>query len=826
MIPVRPWHYIHIQDNNSNTKRVETGPHVFTLQDHEEVILASTPMVVIPPYSYCVIVNPYIRVDENSRKPQQENGQALLRYGEEEIRFWDEWQQPFPLLPGEILKDNRTVMVEVVSADSALKLTAKRDFEEENEEEKEKIKRIAGDQWLFYGPNVYRPRVEVQISARIQATVIPPDHALKLKAIKSFTDRNGQKRKAGEEWLIRTHGTYLPSVYERTLGIIKPFELTSRLAIHLIAKNMFKDVYGIERKAGEEWLVTKKNSELHIQDIYEEVVGTVHLKILRENQYCFVENPVVDGKNVLGTKELRQGIKSFFLYPGEKMPRGIEDTRILCDNEALLLRAQEGFYDDEFECKRSPGDQWLIKGPCVYVPRVEVQILKERKEVSMAGNEGRYVRNTKTGEVRSVIGGIYMLQAEEEPWSKVLPKEVEDQVLHALRKRSRDKTHLVTFPVAYNAAVQLYDYKKGKPRVVFGPAMVTLEPDEEFTVLSLSGETPKRPHLITCLELRLGPDFMTDVVEVETADHARLKVTLSYNWRFEVDRRNPHKIFQVKDFVGDACKALASRVRGTVAASSFDHFHKHSARIIRKAVFGETDEGKIKDNLTFIANSLLITNVDIQSVEPIDERTRESLQKSVQLAIEITTREQKRNAKFDADSKEQQAKSELTCQKIINQRTIEEEKQNLIDKQISCNAIVAAGEAEAEAQGRQKKLLIEADLSVKQANLAVKASEIEAKASLADFKQTKDVEIAHNQQLLDMELEKASKISEIETQKFADLVSTIGSETIQSIARAGPEMQARLLKGLGLKGYLMTDGNSPINLFNAAKGMVAGPAGM
>jgi len=826
MIPVHPWHYIHVQDNNSNTKRVVTGPHIFTLKDHEEVILDSTPMVVIPPYSYCVIINPYIRVDENSREPKLKDGEAVLRYGEEEIRFWDEWTQPFPLLPGEIWKDNRAVMVEVVSADSALKLVATRDFEEENEEAKEPTKRTAGDEWLFYGPNVYRPRVEVKINARVQASVIPPDHALKLKAIKSFADRNGQMRKAGEEWLIRTAGTYLPSVYEEKKGLLKPYTLTSRLALHLKAKNMFKDVYGVQRKAGEEWLVTKEDSELHIQDIYETVIGLVHLKTLRKNQWCFVEDPFVEGKNLLGTKQLREGVTSFFLYPGERMPNGIEDTRILRDNEALLLRAQENFYDDKQDCKRSAGDQWMITGPCAYVPRVEVQILKDRKEVALAANEGRYVRNTKTGEVRAVIGGLYMLQAEEEPWLKELPKEVEEQVLHALKKQSRVKTHLVTFPVSYNAAVQIYDYKREKPRVVFGPAMVILQPEEEITVLSLSGDTPKRPHLITCLELRLGPDFMTDIVEVETSDHARLKVTLSYNWRFKVDQRNPHKIFQVKDFVGDACKALASRVRGAVAASSFDHFHRHSARIIRRAVFGETDEGKIKDNLTFTSNSLLITNVDIQSVEPIDERTRESLQKSVQLAIEITTREQKRNAKFDADSKEQEAKSELTCQKIINQRAIEQAKQKLIEKQCSCKAIEAAGEAEAEAKGRKKKLLIEADLSVKQATLAVEASEIEAKASLIEAKQTKDVEIAHNEKLLEMELKKASALSDIETEKFSSLVNIIGSKTIQSIARAGPEMQARLLKGLGLKGYLMTDGNSPINLFNAAKGMVAGPAGM
>jgi len=34
------------------------------------------------------------------------------------------------------------------------------------------------------------------------------------------------------------------------------------------------------------------------------------------------------------------------------------------------------------------------------------------------------------------------------------------------------------------------------------------------------------------------------------------------------------KLFSVPDFVGDMCKAIASRVRGAVASVSFDDFHK------------------------------------------------------------------------------------------------------------------------------------------------------------------------------------------------------------------------------------------------------------
>jgi len=43
------------------------------------------------------------------------------------------------------------------------------------------------------------------------------------------------------------------------------------------------------------------------------------------------------------------------------------------------------------------------------------------------------------------------------------------------------------------------------------------------------------------------------------------------------------------------------------------------------------------------------------------------------------------------------------------------------------------------------------------------------------------------------------------------------------MAEAGPAMQAKLLSGLGLQSFLITDGNSPINLFNTAQGMIGGP---
>jgi major vault protein len=57
--------------------------------------------------------------------------------------------------------------------------------------------------------------------------------------------------------------------------------------------------------------------------------------------------------------------------------------------------------------------------------------------------------------------------------------------------------------------------------------MVSLAPDEEFTVLSLSGGKPKKEGVVKTLSLVLGPDFIADILTVETSDHARLRLKLS-----------------------------------------------------------------------------------------------------------------------------------------------------------------------------------------------------------------------------------------------------------------------------------------------------------
>ena len=54
------------------------------------------------------------------------------------------------------------------------------------------------------------------------------------------------------------------------------------------------------------------------------------------------------------------------------------------------------------------------------------------------------------------------------------------------------------------------------------------------------------------------------------------------------------------------------------------------------------------------------------------------------------------------------------------------------------------------------------------------------------------------------------------------MVNAIGTQTLQAIPTAGPDLEGRMLQALGLKSTLITDGSNPINLFETAHGLIGG----
>ena len=210
----------------------------------------------------------------------------------------------------------------------------------------------------------------------------------------------------------------------------------------------------------------------------------------------------------------------------------------------------------------------MVRGPKDYIPAVEAEVVLRRKAIPLDVNEGIYVRDVKTGKIRSVIGSTYLLTENEELWEKDLPAQVEQLIVLDPRYFEdkaglpntvppRDKSKVITYRVPHNACVQIYDYKSKKARIVFGPELVMLGPDEQFTILNLSGEKPKVPNKIRAICLLLGPEFSSDIVTIESSDHARLSLRLSYNWHFEV---RCAALPEIRSFTASALRLLIAMI--------------------------------------------------------------------------------------------------------------------------------------------------------------------------------------------------------------------------------------------------------------------------
>lgn len=807
---IKPFQYVHVLNKIDNKKRLIQGPANFAAQDHEVVINGEIKdMITLSDYEYILIKNP---VQRQNNEVIVVNGIYKNKWGYSEVRTRETWGIPFPLYPGEevITKEKKWF----VPQESGLHVKAILPLKEGDKQY------FPGDEWMIEGPCYVYNKPELEIVREVKSKIIVKPNALKIKALRNFTDSKGNKRVAGEQWLIYDEGAYLPHIFEEVVEEVKATILDEKTAIHLRALNSFVDIYNIERKAGEEWMISKEVAPYHTCGIYEEKTNVITRTVLTSNQYVIIENPYNEKErcNEMGKKRLIKGVTSFFLAPGESMSE-LKSVYVLTETNALLLQALENF-KDEFGNERICGDKWMIKGPVRYIPPVEVNVLAERSLLVMDKNEGVYIRNKDTGEVRAQFAN-YLLQSNEVSWEKELPDKVEKIYLKDMNLQKRDKTKIISYRCPFNSIMQIYNLKQKTNRIVIGPNLVNLSPDEEFCLITLSGKTPKKEGMVETLYLKLGPTFSTDEFQVETSDHTRLILKLAYNWKFEVSEDNEQmkKIFSVRDFIGDLCSTMASRVRSYIATMKFEDFHKNSDSAIKKAVFGEVD-GKVQTSTKFESCCLLINDVDIKSVTPSDPTTQVLLQKSVFLAIELTTKTIEQEFNIQAQIKDQEFKGELEKLRISNEIEKLKKKIDLNKLQVESDIIEKTGLSRAQALAQKEANLIESKSVLDYAKKEKEASEIQTDFEVKKQKKKYDIEYTKKNEEGRLKLLKEGEYNEIESSKFKKIIEALGADTLVEIAKAGPELKAKLLQGLNLSGYILTDGNNPINLFNVADNLV------
>jgi len=249
-------------------------------------------------------------------------------------------------------------------------------------------------------------------------------------------------------------------------------------------------------------------------------------------------------------------------------------------------------------------------------------------------------------------------------------------------------------------------------------------------------------------------------------------------------------------------------------------FIKNSDRLIKKSVFGESIDGEINTKLKYEECHLVIHDVDIQSVTPTERTTQNLLQKSVSLAIELATKTIEQEYTIQAKIRDQEFKGELEKLKITNEIEYLKKLHDLSRLNVESKIIEKNGSSVAQAKAEKQATIIESVSKVKLAEMSKKAKEIELEYAVRKIKKENSNDYLSQSEEQRLSIKNIEQNNAIESNKFKNIIEALSPETLVEMAKAGPELQAKLLQGLNLSGYILTDGNNPISLFNVANNLV------
>ncbi len=366
---------------------------------------------------------------------------------------------------------------------------------------------------------------------------------------------------------------------------------------------------------------------------------------LRENEYLVVRVYESDGQNSdIGTESIIRGTDLSFYLPStglEVVPddegRFVRRAWRMEASRGLHLRVTAAFQADE-ESELPPGayiagqDVFIRGSEGFFFPNHNLEVIAEVQAIPLAEKEGIYVRNLETGKLRTVLGPTSYLV---DPTKEALAKRhlsAHALSLYQLESHRSDRAPSIYVPPSQAVLV----IAPNRREVVVGPQIRVLDYDEELEVLHLSTGRPKSNEtLLATSFLQVQGNKVSDRVQLKTADHVDISVSLSYRVSFVGDNE---RWFSVKNYVGLLCDHLGSIIRSVTRGNSIHSFHKESAQILRNAILGMHEEGGKRAGRHFEENGMWVYDVEVLEVQILDEAVLSMLQDSQRAAIASTIR--------------------------------------------------------------------------------------------------------------------------------------------------------------------------------------------
>lgn len=336
---------------------------------------------------------------------------------------------------------------------------------------------------------------------------------------------------------------------------------------------------------------------------------------LLDGQYCVLRGPT-------GRRFVR-GPGIVFPEPFEHFvgPSRVFDAHALRPDRGLHLRVVKSFEaTDEGPVpagRYRAGQEHFLSGRDGYFfPSEVLEVLGEVSSIPLAEKEAVYVRELATGQIRTVSGPIAFLPDPTRVQVVRRPLDAETKRRWGLTRHDEGRAPAITIPPSTAVLVTA----RTRREVVRGPQVRILDFDEELGVLSLSTGTPKTDAavLTTCF-LQIDGNKVSDVLEVQTSDHVRLEVRLSYRVGFNSTAgADDARWFNVGNYVALLCDHLGSVVRAAVRSTPIERMHAQSAEVLRTAVLGSKSSDK-RAGREFMENGMLVYDVEVLELRILDD---------------------------------------------------------------------------------------------------------------------------------------------------------------------------------------------------------------
>lgn len=497
-------------------------------------------------------------------------------------------------------------------------------------------------------PHVRGPNDAAEL-AMGKKVVIPGPNTFPLWPGQMASVIDGHKLKEDEYLLIRAYEPV--EVEEKEKGETK--KITIQIGTEKIIKGSEHKFY--IPQAGFEVVPAEDNRERFVRKAIK----------LMDGEYCVLLKPN-------GEKKYVNGPSMVIPEPQDLIQVG-RDARPIC--KAYGLKPENGLHlyvAKDFETKEGEqlanilgagkfkiGQELFVSGKeGLFFPNENLEVLGEVKPISLAEDEGIYVRDNRSGVIKTAKGPLNLLP--DPIKEKVIGRSLDASIASLCNIKSRGEQKAISVYVPPNHAMMVTS-EKGR-KIIKGPVTHILDYSEDLETLALSTGTPKSDkNLLKTVYLQIEGNKVSDEVEVETQDHVKLKVKLSYRISFEKEQE---KWFDVKNYVGLLCDHLSSLVRSTVQKSPLEQFYSSSTEVVRDAVLGKKEGEQKRVGRAFAENGMRVYDLEVLQINVLDEGIGDMLTTAQQNAFRLEMEKRDAERHFDLTKSTEDIKQKTNAIKI------------------------------------------------------------------------------------------------------------------------------------------------------------------